>query len=70
MLKSYTLTLIAEGNCPITGRALTRLTETITVEAASLADARKLAPLKMNIRLQGRVLMVFSEDGTELLGNF
>jgi len=69
-MNTYTLNLVCEADtCPITGKQLPALAETLTIEAASLDAARRMVPARMTIRPRGQLLQIF-HNGTELFGNF
>lgn len=68
--QTYTIEVVAEACAdPFTGQALPEQRETLTIAAASLDEARKLAPVYMTIKVRGQLLRFFN-NGVELLGNF
>ena len=68
-MNTYTNTVKAEAHtCPVTGKPLPELSETLTIKADSLDAARKLVPAYMTIRPRGQMLCMF-HNGVELFGN-
>ncbi len=66
----YQITVKAEsGINPVTGASMPESSELVTVEAGTLDEARRLVPVFMRTKAQGRLLQFF-HNGTELLGNF
>lgn len=70
-MNAYELTIVHEGESGVYRNSLNFLTETetITVEAESLENARRLAPFHTKIRSMGRWMRIY-HNGVELLGNF
>lgn len=69
---TYRIEIIADaGPCPLTGAPLPRLSETITIDAADIATARRLAFPHMTILPRGQRLHTYdAETGQEILGRF
>lgn len=68
--QTYEIKIVAEaGTNPFTGASMPELSELFTVEAGTLEEARRLAPVYMHIKAYGRLVRFF-HNGTELLGNF
>jgi len=68
--QTYTINVVYEaGQDAVTGRWLISDVETLTIEAASLEEARRQAPLHTKLYGNGRWMRLY-HNGVELLGNF
>lgn len=67
VVNTYHIDVIAEpGYCELTNRYVSeQLTEVVTVEAATLTEARNLVPVFMRMRPRGQTLHMF-HNGVEI----